>query len=172
MGKMIAIWRASGTTCSTACFTEEPLVPQEEPVLDEETVWLSPRKRAQVVRLANAIGVLLSVHPTMPLQLAMTFLAVAADEGLTVTALATKRGVGTSIMSRHLQDLGSVNRHKKPGLGLVITVQREHGDRREYQVFLTEHGTAVLRRMKANCLTGPTWRIFPVAHKDWSSAPE
>lgn len=140
-------------------------------MLDNETNWLSPRLRAPVIRFASALVVLGSWRPRMTTQLAQTFLAVAADEGLTVGALATKCGFSPTMACRHVQELSHTNRHRKPGLGLVATAQRVHGDRREIRIYLTEHGMAVFRQMKAACLTGPTWRIMPDDH-DWYSDRE
>ena len=138
---------------------------------DNETNWLSPRLRASLVRFANSLVVIASLRPRMTVQLVKTFLTVAADEGLTVGALATKCGISPTMACRHVQDLSHTNRHLKPGLGLVATAQHVHGDRREIRVYLTEHGIAVFRQMKETCLTGPTWRILP-DRNDWSGAPE
>ena len=129
---------------------------------DNETECLPAHLRVFATRLGNALVALASEDPTMTAQLAMTFLAVAADEGLTVTALAVRSGLSASTMSRHVQDLGHTNRHGQPGLGLVGSARRPHGDAREYQVFLTDRGAALLRQMKINFEKGPTWRILPV----------
>jgi DNA-binding MarR family transcriptional regulator len=131
---------------------------------EQETPWQTPRSHKQAVGYTNAIGVLLSIHRTMPMQLAMTFLHVAADEGSTVGALAARCGVDSSVMSRHLTDLGSCNRHNEPGLALITTVQRIHGDRRERRVYLTEHGRSVFRRMIEE-LKRPHWRLRPLPHQ-------
>jgi DNA-binding MarR family transcriptional regulator len=99
--------------------------------------------------MKNAIRALLSIHRTMPLQLAVTYLHVALDEGLTVSALAARCNVDPSVMSRHLRDLGNLNRHKKTGLELVAVTQRVYGDRREYRVILTQRGVTVARQVIA-----------------------
>lgn len=111
---------------------------------------ISTRERTASRRLANALGELRLIHRTMPLQLARTYLHVTLEEGLTVTALAARCGVDVSVMSRHLQDLGNVNRHRKRGLELVSLTQMIHGDRREHRVILTERGAALARRMIAH----------------------
>lgn len=95
----------------------------------------------------SAIGVLLSIHRTMPLQLAWTFLQVVSDEGQTVTSLAIRCSVDSTVMSRHLRDLGNVNRHGKEGLGLVVLTRRAHRDLRERRAILSENGVALMRRI-------------------------
>jgi DNA-binding MarR family transcriptional regulator len=127
---------------------------------EQEKPWLTPRALRQAIGYANAMGVLLSLHHAMPMQLAVTFLNVAAEEGHTVSALAARCGVDATVMSRHLRDLGSHNRHHEPELGLVVTAQRIHGDRREHRVYLTTRGHAVLRQMVEE-LKRPRWRIRP-----------
>jgi DNA-binding MarR family transcriptional regulator len=110
---------------------------------------LTRQARAHAARMRNAIGALLSVHRTMTMQLAVTYLHVALYEGLTVSALAARCGVSNTMMSRHLRDLGNQNRHKKTGLELVAITQRVYGDRRERRVILTQRGAKVARQMIA-----------------------
>jgi hypothetical protein len=74
--------------------------------------------------MKNALEPLRSIHPTITLQLAYTYLQVVFEEGLTVSALAARCGVSHAVMSRHLRDLGNVNRHKKTGLELVAACLR------------------------------------------------
>jgi hypothetical protein len=62
--------------------------------------------------------------------------------------LATFR-VSNTVMSRHLRDLGNINRHRKTGLELVAVTQRVYGDRRERHVILTARGANVARQMIA-----------------------
>ena len=101
---------------------------------------ITRQTRAYAARMRNAVGALLSIHPTMTLQLAVTYLHVALYEGLTVSALAARCGVSNTVMCRHLRDLGNQNRHKKTGLELVAVTQRVYGDRRERRVILTQRG--------------------------------
>jgi DNA-binding MarR family transcriptional regulator len=110
---------------------------------------ITRQARAHSVRMGNALNVLLSMDRTMPLQLAWTFLHVACGEGLTASALATQCNVSRTVMSRHLRDLGSVNRHRKAGLGLIVVTRCIHGDLRERHVTLTQRGVKVARRMIA-----------------------
>ena len=60
-----------------------------------------------------------SIDPTVPTQLVHAFIAVARNEGSTLTDLAERLGANISTASRHLLDLGERNRKKEPGYDLV-----------------------------------------------------
>lgn len=129
---------------------------------DNEADRLPQRLRVYATRLANALVALVSEDPTMTAQLVKTFLTGAADEGLTLSALAARTGFSSTMAVRHIQDLGNINRHGSRGLELVVVAQRAHGDRRERQLFLSDRGKAVFRQMKINFEKGPTWRVLPL----------
>ncbi|MGY4282044.1 DNA-binding MarR family transcriptional regulator [Bradyrhizobium sp. LM2.7] len=116
---------------------------------EDDPHWFTPELREAAIGAANALRVMLSLRRTMPLQYVMTFLQIAQEEGLTVTALATRLELPTSTVSKHLLDLGRINRSKRPGFGLVRTAQLAHRDQREHRVFLTDRGAAVARLMVA-----------------------
>jgi DNA-binding MarR family transcriptional regulator len=79
---------------------------------------------------------------------AMTFLQVAMSEDeLTVSTLAAMCGVAPSTISKHLRDLGTVNKRGEASLGLITTVQRAHDDRRLHRVILTDRGVVVVRML-------------------------
>jgi len=81
---------------------------------------------------------------------AITFLQVAAaEEELTVSALADRCGVKHNTISKHLRDLGAINRRGEPSLGLITTVRRPNDDGRQRRVILTDRGVAVARAMAA-----------------------
>jgi DNA-binding MarR family transcriptional regulator len=66
----------------------------------------------------------------MPVNKLMSLFTVATKEGLTVDDYAKRAGISPTTMSRHLLDLGEVDRNNQPGLGLVegrtnVTNQRE-----------------------------------------------
>jgi DNA-binding MarR family transcriptional regulator len=66
----------------------------------------------------------------MPVNKLMSLFTVATKEGLTVDDYAKRAGISPTTMSRHLLDLGEIDRTKQPGLGLVegrtnVTNQRE-----------------------------------------------
>jgi DNA-binding MarR family transcriptional regulator len=96
----------------------------------------------------RARGLLLALEPArdLPVSKLMTLLTVALKEGLTVDDYAKRAEISATTMSRHLLDLGEVDRNKKAGRGLVegrtnITNQRE-------KVYgLTPIGRALLTRI-------------------------
>ena len=108
---------------------------------------ISREERIASQRLYNAVIVLLSMHSRMTVQMATAFLHVAAKEEQTVAELAAKCEVSAAVMSRHLRNLGGINRHNRAGLELVVLVQRVHGDRRERRAVLTERGIRAAQLM-------------------------
>lgn len=116
---------------------------------EDDAEWLAPELREIAIGLANAISVMLSLRSTMPFQYVMTFLQIAQEEGLSITALAARRELPVSTLSRHLLDLGRTNRHNRPGFGLVRLATLDHHDQREHRVYLTERGVEVARLMVA-----------------------
>ena len=84
-----------------------------------------------------------SLNSSMPLQCVSAFMLVACDEGQNVTEYARRAGVTPSLMTRHLSDIGTTNRHHLPGLGLVEQVHNVM-DRRERLVRLTAKGPGIV----------------------------
>jgi DNA-binding MarR family transcriptional regulator len=76
------------------------------------------------------------------------FLIVGQQDGLTVSELAKRCGVRKTLASRYLSDLGVVDRHGRPGLGLITMAQRVYGDRRHRHVHLTERGVDMVRQIQ------------------------
>lgn len=73
-----------------------------------------------VKRLERALRqVRTAIDPTVPTQLVQAFLAVALNEGQTLTELAEHLGTNISTASRQLLDLGERNRKMEPGYNLV-----------------------------------------------------
>ena len=88
-----------------------------------------------------------AVRPTMPLQHAYAFLLVAEEEGLGVTEYAERANVAQTVMTRHLLDIGSHNRRRQEGYGLVIQ-RPDPNDFRRHQTFLTNEGKALYHRIQ------------------------
>ena len=76
-------------------------------------------QRKAVKSLHNALKPFRKVRETMPPQYVTAFLLVAAEENLNVTEYAKRAGTSQSLMTRHLADLGEVNRYHKEGFGLI-----------------------------------------------------
>lgn len=60
-----------------------------------------------------------SIDPNVPAQLAQTFVAVALNERASLTQIAEVVGTALSTASRHLADLGNLNRKKESGYKLI-----------------------------------------------------
>ncbi|KYK49564.1 hypothetical protein A1D31_24980 [Bradyrhizobium liaoningense] len=105
---------------------------------------MTPQLRRTAMRLANALAPLHHLDHNMRLRVLRMFLLVAQEGGLTVGELAERIGVWKTLASRYLSDLGIVDRHGKPGLGLIMMVQRVYGDRREKHAYLTERGMELI----------------------------
>jgi DNA-binding MarR family transcriptional regulator len=119
---------------------------EEDQMFEPEAEWLSPRDRVRLARFRLVIKYLLSMHKWMTTTQAITFTQVAVSEGeLTVSVLAAQCGVGPTTISKHLRDLGTINRRGELSLGLITTMQRAHDDRRQHRVILTDRGVAVAR---------------------------
>lgn len=96
-------------------------------------------EKAVLTSLLKALKPFHDLNSTMPLQYVTTFLQVAIDEGKTVSEYAELSGTSQSLMTRHLLDLGKINRHHEAGHDLV---EARHGlmDRRTKHTQLTAKG--------------------------------
>lgn len=79
---------------------------------------------------------------TMPLQYVTAFLLVAEEEHQNVSEYAKRAGTSQSLMTRHLADLGEVNRYHEEGLGLVEGYD-DLMDRRNRLIRLTAKGKSI-----------------------------
>ncbi len=96
--------------------------------------------------LLTALDHFTDVYSIMPLQQAKTFLLVAMEEGLGVGEYARRAGAKSSVMTRHMLDLGEMNRRHQPGLALVYT-RPNPMNRRMHQCFLTPTGVALANKV-------------------------
>lgn len=87
-----------------------------------------------------------TLDPTMPLQLAYTFILCAIYEGESIGDIARRAGFATSTTSRHILDLGEFDRQKRPGYMLVETVINPMELRRK-TVRLTPKGKNLLNQI-------------------------
>lgn len=110
---------------------------------------LIPKDQRMFRRLYAALKLLIPMHRRITTTQARTFLHVAFEEGLSVSTLATRCGVRTHTISKHLRDLGPINRRGEPSLGLIEAIQKAHHDQREYFVILTPRGASLARKMFA-----------------------
>lgn len=103
---------------------------------------ISAEQRTTLKSTLNALKPFRAVRETIPLQYVTAFLLVATEEGLNVSEYAKRAGTSQSLMTRHLADLGSVNRYHEEGLGLVEAYD-DLMDRRNRLIRLTAKGKHV-----------------------------
>jgi DNA-binding MarR family transcriptional regulator len=94
----------------------------------------------------NALKPFRKLRETMPLQYVTAFLLVATEEHQNVSTYATRAGTSQSLMTRHLADLGTVNRYHEEGFGLVEAYD-DLMDRRNRLIRLTAKGKHVVWEM-------------------------
>lgn len=87
-----------------------------------------------------------ALDPTMPLQLAYTFILCATYEGESIGEIARRAGFAVSTTSRHVLDLGEFDRMKKPGYKLVET-RIDPMELRRKTIHLTPKGRALLNQL-------------------------
>lgn len=86
------------------------------------------------------------LDPTMPLQLAYTFILCATYEGESVGDIARRAGFAVSTTSRHILDLGEFDRLKRPGYQLVET-RIDPMELRRKTIHLTPKGRNLLNQI-------------------------
>jgi len=111
-------------------------------------------QRGMLKAIYSALEPFRSVRETMPLQYVTAFLLVAQDEHQNVTTYATRAGTSQSLMTRHLADIGEVNRYHEEGMGLVEAYD-DLMDRRNRLVKLSAKGQTVVWKM-GEALAGVT----------------
>lgn len=98
------------------------------------------------------------IDPEMPLQQAHCFLLIAeVEEGMSLSDLARKAGIGLATASRYVGALGKINRHRESGLQLIESFE-DPMERRKKIIRLTAKGKVALKKalgeMNANLSKG------------------
>lgn len=94
------------------------------------------------------------IDPEMPLQQLHCLLVIAeANEGLSLTDLAKKVGIGLATASRYVGALGKINRRREEGLKLIEAFE-DPMERRKKIIRLTKKGTTT------------TYKLIGVKHAD------
>lgn len=104
---------------------------------------VTPEERAVLNVTLRTLDPFKNLRGTMPLQYVTAFLLVAIDEGHNVTEYARRAGISQSLMTRHLSDLGTVNRYHEEGFGLVDHVE-DPQDRRNKMIHLSAKGKGIV----------------------------
>ncbi len=107
---------------------------------------LASEDASKLQRLLAAVDLIADIDKDMPMQMVRALILVCLEEGLGPNELARKAGVSSAVMSRHISDLGEVNRYKQEGLHLV-TQKTDIMDRRYRKVFLSPKGIAFRNRL-------------------------
>ena len=101
-------------------------------------------------RLIHKLTIILQefqkVDETISLQLCITFLLVAQNEGCSLTDIWKQTGWVQSTVTRHLLDLGQFNRQKGPGYNLVQS-ERDPMELRKNIYTLTPKGKALYKKL-------------------------
>ena len=87
-----------------------------------------------------------ALDPTMPLQLAYTFILCCIYEGESIGDIARRAGFALSTTSRHILDLGEFDRKKSQGYKLVET-RIDPMELRKKSIHLTPKGRALLNQL-------------------------
>jgi hypothetical protein len=80
--------------------------------------------------MLKALNALADLDANMPLQMVRALLLVCAEEGIGPNEAARRLGVAGAVTSRHLTDLGEVNRDKEEGYGLILLNHKPESVRR------------------------------------------
>jgi len=102
--------------------------------------------------LLKALKPFRAYRNTMPLQYVTAFLLVATDENQNVSEYAKRAGTSQSLMTRHLADLGAVNRYHEEGFGLVEGYD-DIMDRRNRLIRLTAKGQRLVGQIFGSLTT-------------------
>lgn len=108
--------------------------------------FLTEADKHTLSNLMAALAPFRILNPTMPLQYVTAFIHVALKEGESVTEYARVADVSQSVMTRHLADLGDVDRYHEEGFKLVEK-NFDPMDRRMQRTKLTKKGQRVAGEM-------------------------
>lgn len=99
-------------------------------------------------KLLKSIEMFRDIDPEIPSQTVAIFLTVANQATpIKMSEIAKKLSVAQSSVSRNISYLGKINRHHKPGLGLLDTFE-DPEERRRKLVMLTPKGQQFFMRVK------------------------
>jgi DNA-binding MarR family transcriptional regulator len=103
-------------------------------------------EKAVLASLLKALKPFHDLDSTMPLQYVTAFLHVALKEGQTVSEYAKILGTSQSLMTRHLADIGKINRYHEAGFDLV-EAKDDLMDRRTKRNQLTAKGQRLVGQL-------------------------
>ncbi|MBB4576610.1 helix-turn-helix domain-containing protein [Rhizobium lentis] len=89
------------------------------------------------------------LFPDIPMQTISVFLIIAMKPGISQRELLKLMGTSQSGVSRNVMALADVNRHGKPGLGLIVQL-RDPFDARQISLGLSPTGKLIVDRVIAS----------------------
>lgn len=96
------------------------------------------------IKLLSGIS---AVDPEMPLgQAKCLFIIAKEEEGLSLTDIAKKAGIGLATASRNIAALGKINRKREEGLKLIESFE-DPMERRKKIIRLTPKGRTAIRNI-------------------------
>lgn len=107
---------------------------------------LTDAEKHTLSNLMTALAPFRILNPNMPMQHVTAFILVALKQDESVMEYARTAGVSPSLMTRHLADLGDVNRNHEEGFNLVEK-KDDPMDRRVKRVKLTKKGQRLVEEM-------------------------
>ena len=99
-------------------------------------------------RTVQLLEKLRELFPDLPIQTISVFLIIAMKPGISQRELLKLLDLSQAGMSRNVMALGEVNRHGKPGLGLIVQ-NKDPFDNRQVMLTLTASGKALAERVTA-----------------------
>jgi hypothetical protein len=123
-----------------------PPASEQEGILSSFKQSVPEDEKAVLVGLLKALKPFHELDSTMPLQYVTAFLQVAIKEGQTVSEYAKILGTSQSLMTRHLADIGEINRYHEAGYDLV-QAKTDPMDRRNKRNQLTTKGQRLVGQL-------------------------
>jgi DNA-binding MarR family transcriptional regulator len=108
---------------------------------------ISVQQKVMLTRAAHFIAQFRSLSSDLPIQTAVIFMTIAQEPGITVKTLMRKTKLSQSSCSRNIALLSKIDRHGKPGHGMV-EARADPSDSRRQMIYLTPKGvefTAILK---------------------------
>ena len=99
----------------------------------------------KLTKLQNSLNVLTAIDPEFPIQWAIVFLEIAANEGAALKDIAEETGISMSVMSRTIGALSNARRMGKP-YGIVL-VKLAKDDKRRKELYLSAKGKRLLEKL-------------------------
>ncbi len=99
---------------------------------------------SEVDRVLTGIS---AIDPEMPLQQARCLFIVAqSEEGMSLSDIAKKAGIGLATASRYIGALGKINRRREEGLKLIESFE-DPMERRKKIIRLTPKGKIIIQKI-------------------------